>query len=224
MISFIKYIEFPTYPWISVTTTEKRDIEKRPQNLATYFYEWSPNGSTPSRSPLLGLCSMIDTFRTYQNIIRTKRNITWIFMKNITMSDTPCNLQNSKADRTRRSWWLHLVALMKTSLSPSSTRTTMEEPHSHKTTNITQRSKIVWMWISGQSARCIAQETHTSVSTVYRWIRRWEREGSVSTKPRNERTVSAWGRCIAKAMADQNNRHDFRGGNQLDGNIKEMNM
>lgn len=165
-------------------------------------------------------------FFTHQNIFRTKRNLKWISSKNITIqtSDTFCSLPTSQADRARRSWLPNLVALMKTSLSPSSTRTTMDEPYPHKTTNISQRTKIVWMWISGQSARYIAQETHTSVSTVYRWIRRWEREGSVSTKPRNERTISAWGRCIARARAEQNSRDDFRGGNQLVENRKEVNM
>ncbi|XP_068234399.1 uncharacterized protein [Palaemon carinicauda] len=46
------------------------------------------------------------------------------------------------------------------------------------------RTKMVCMWVGGMSARAIAQETGTSVTTVYRWIRRWQKEGNVETKPR----------------------------------------
>ncbi|XP_066984733.1 uncharacterized protein [Macrobrachium rosenbergii] len=49
------------------------------------------------------------------------------------------------------------------------------------------RTKMVCMWVGGMSARAIAQETGTSVTTVYRWIRRWQKEGNVETKPRSGR-------------------------------------
>lgn len=45
------------------------------------------------------------------------------------------------------------------------------------------RVKIVWMWLGGMSARKISCETGASICTVYRWIRRWQDEGNVDTRP-----------------------------------------
>lgn len=60
----------------------------------------------------------------------------------------------------------------------------MEGRQPCRTTDTTQRARMVWLWVGGQSARSIARETGASVSTVYRWIRRWEQEGNVHTRPR----------------------------------------
>lgn len=49
------------------------------------------------------------------------------------------------------------------------------------------RAKIVWMWVEGLPARNIAKATGTSVTTIYRWVRRWEKEDNVLTKPRKGR-------------------------------------
>lgn len=43
------------------------------------------------------------------------------------------------------------------------------------------------MWVCGIPVRTIARDTHISVTTVYRWIRRWRKEGHVNTKPRSGR-------------------------------------
>lgn len=63
----------------------------------------------------------------------------------------------------------------------------MEFHRLHQTTNLADRSRFVWMWAGGMSARAIAQETGASVTTICRWIRRWRREGHVNTKPRRGR-------------------------------------
>lgn len=54
----------------------------------------------------------------------------------------------------------------------------------YKSTGISDRAAIVCMWASGRSVREVARETGSSVTTVYRWIRRWRQEGSLSTRRR----------------------------------------
>lgn len=46
-----------------------------------------------------------------------------------------------------------------------------------------ERARIVWLWLGGASARAISHQTGASLSTVYRWVRRWQEEGTVETKP-----------------------------------------
>lgn len=50
-----------------------------------------------------------------------------------------------------------------------------------------ERVEFVWLWASGVPVRDIAIRSHTSVTTVYRWIRRYQREGHVNTRPRSGR-------------------------------------
>lgn len=57
-------------------------------------------------------------------------------------------------------------------------------------TGLRERAEFVWLWVEGWSARAIAQHTGTSVTTVYRWIRRWQREGNVHDRPRSGRPRS----------------------------------
>lgn len=52
---------------------------------------------------------------------------------------------------------------------------------------LAERTWIVWMWLEGSSARSISQQTGASLSTVYRWVRRWQDEGSVATRPYHRR-------------------------------------
>lgn len=52
---------------------------------------------------------------------------------------------------------------------------------------LAERAKIVLLWLGGSSARSISQQTGASLSTVYRWIHRWQEEGSVETKPYQRR-------------------------------------
>lgn len=63
----------------------------------------------------------------------------------------------------------------------------MEFHRLHQTTTLADRSRFVWMWAGGMSARAIAQETGASVTTICRWIRRWRKEGHLNTKPRRGR-------------------------------------
>lgn len=48
---------------------------------------------------------------------------------------------------------------------------------------LTERANIVWLWLNGMTARDISAKSRASVSTVYRWIRRWQEEGTVATRP-----------------------------------------
>lgn len=38
-----------------------------------------------------------------------------------------------------------------------------------------RRALIVWLWLAGCRVRDISIRTGTSVSTVYRWLKRWQR-------------------------------------------------
>lgn len=58
---------------------------------------------------------------------------------------------------------------------------------------MTERVRIVWLWLGGASVRAISQQTGASLSTVYRWIRRCH--GRNSIKFRQEllrRKKNAW--------------------------------
>lgn len=58
---------------------------------------------------------------------------------------------------------------------------------SFKPTESLERAGFVWLWASGVPVRDIAVRSRTSVTTVYRWIRRWQREGHVNTRLRSGR-------------------------------------
>ncbi|KAG7162359.1 putative homeodomain-like HTH_23 containing protein 1 [Homarus americanus] len=69
----------------------------------------------------------------------------------------------------------------------------MNRRATHVRTMKTDRLRIVWMWLSGMSARSISYETGASICTVYRWIRRWQEEGTVDTRPyRGRPRDSSW--------------------------------
>ncbi|XP_053643873.2 glutamate receptor 4-like [Cherax quadricarinatus] len=55
----------------------------------------------------------------------------------------------------------------------------MVQRRAFKPTGVDDRMRFVMMWVEGMSARDIALQTGSSVSTVYRWIRRWQRDGNV---------------------------------------------
>ncbi|XP_045102567.1 uncharacterized protein LOC123498989 [Portunus trituberculatus] len=54
-------------------------------------------------------------------------------------------------------------------------------------TDLGERARLVWLWMAGRSVHNISVITGTSVTTVYRWIRRWQREGHVNSRPRSGR-------------------------------------
>lgn len=54
-------------------------------------------------------------------------------------------------------------------------------------TAVSERALIVWKWKCGLTPRIIAEEVNTSLTTVYRWIRRWKQSGSVRSRPRTGR-------------------------------------
>ncbi|KAG7162331.1 putative variant ionotropic glutamate receptor-like 5, partial [Homarus americanus] len=65
----------------------------------------------------------------------------------------------------------------------------MGRRHRMRQTALNERARIIRLWVDGTSARAIAQTTGTSASTVYRWIHRWEQEGSINTKSRIRRST-----------------------------------
>ncbi|XP_045124108.1 uncharacterized protein LOC123512028 [Portunus trituberculatus] len=44
------------------------------------------------------------------------------------------------------------------------------------------RTRMIWLWLAGLSAREISCCTGASVSTVYRWLRRWQAGDSLEIK------------------------------------------
>lgn len=44
------------------------------------------------------------------------------------------------------------------------------------------RKRIVWLWLTGSSAMDISRQTGLSLSTIYRWIRRWEEERAMDNR------------------------------------------
>ncbi|KAK4313625.1 hypothetical protein Pmani_015029 [Petrolisthes manimaculis] len=63
----------------------------------------------------------------------------------------------------------------------------MERRMSNSPAVLAERARIVLLWLGGSSARSISQQTGASLSTVYRWIHRWQDDGSVETKPYHRR-------------------------------------
>lgn len=66
----------------------------------------------------------------------------------------------------------------------------MKRPFLINPVKISSRTKIVFLWLQGMSARNISSAMNISVSTVYRWISRWYDEGSMlsRTSRRRQRT------------------------------------
>ena len=50
-----------------------------------------------------------------------------------------------------------------------------------------ERAGFVWLWAYGVPIRNIAVLSGTSITTVYRWIRRWQEEGHVNSRPKSGR-------------------------------------
>lgn len=63
----------------------------------------------------------------------------------------------------------------------------MRRRFSNTPTGLAERARIVWLWLGGASARSISQQIGTSLSVVYRWIHRWQDEGSIKTRPYHRR-------------------------------------
>lgn len=59
----------------------------------------------------------------------------------------------------------------------------MDQRLGHRPAVMAERARIVWLWLGGASARAISHQTGASLSTVYRWVLRWQEEGTVETKP-----------------------------------------
>ncbi|KAG7162342.1 Glutamate receptor-like 27, partial [Homarus americanus] len=63
---------------------------------------------------------------------------------------------------------------------------TMERRHTKVPTDLADRVTFVRLWVGGRSIREIAEQTNVSVTTVYRWIKRWQNQGNVNNIPRKE--------------------------------------
>ncbi|XP_066985186.1 uncharacterized protein [Macrobrachium rosenbergii] len=86
-----------------------------------------------------------------------------------------------------RTWATRILRLRFVFVQQHKAREIMSKRRSNKPTAVDDRARIVWMWVGGKSAYSIAQETGTSMTTVYRWLRRWKHEGNVLTRPRSGR-------------------------------------
>lgn len=53
----------------------------------------------------------------------------------------------------------------------------------NKTVAHSRRSRIVMLWVAGLTTREVSEQTGASVSTVHRWVRRWQDTGTVRAKP-----------------------------------------
>ncbi|KAG7162339.1 putative Glutamate receptor-like 78, partial [Homarus americanus] len=79
---------------------------------------------------------------------------------------------------------LHRGLLFSWALLSLNAQADMQKRCVPKTTELADRTRFVRMWMDGESARTIAEKSGTSVTTVYRWIRRWQQKGNVNTMPR----------------------------------------
>lgn len=48
--------------------------------------------------------------------------------------------------------------------------------------DVNARLRMVWLWLAGLSVREVSCHMRVSVTTVYRWVRRWQEEGTVKTR------------------------------------------
>ncbi|KAK3893555.1 hypothetical protein Pcinc_002620 [Petrolisthes cinctipes] len=65
-----------------------------------------------------------------------------------------------------------------------------------------KRARIVQLWQKGVAVRNISRKTGASVTTVYRWIRRWKEEGTLKTKSYRRRPrAAAWQREVVTAAS-----------------------
>lgn len=71
-----------------------------------------------------------------------------------------------------------------------------------KPTTLAERVHFVWLWMDGVPSRTIAQQTGISVTTVCRWIKRWQEEGTVNTRSRR-------GKPLRKAEDNIANDHNM---------------
>ncbi|KAG7154074.1 putative homeodomain-like HTH_23 containing protein 2 [Homarus americanus] len=44
------------------------------------------------------------------------------------------------------------------------------------------RARVVWRWLSGESAKEISLESNTSISTIYRWVQQWKLDGTLGRR------------------------------------------
>lgn len=58
----------------------------------------------------------------------------------------------------------------------------MDLQQSFRKTGITERTSFILLWMAGLSLRAIAEKMGTSATTVRRWVRRWQREGTLCSK------------------------------------------
>lgn len=68
---------------------------------------------------------------------------------------------------------------------------------------VADRSRIIWMWLAGIPPQNISTQNGVSISTVYRWIRRWQKEGTLKTCYSAGPRKSWWGQVATAATATQ---------------------
>lgn len=63
----------------------------------------------------------------------------------------------------------------------------MDKRRQSQQTDLSERQRLVRLWMRGMSCRAIARESGKSTTTVCRWIRRWHKEGNLETRPQTSR-------------------------------------
>lgn len=76
---------------------------------------------------------------------------------------------------------------------------------------LVKRARIVQLWQKGTAVRTISRKTGASVTTVYRWIRRWQEEGTLKTRPYRKRPRAAtWQREVAIAASSLSSTYSVK--------------
>lgn len=86
----------------------------------------------------------------------------------------------------------------------------MEKQVKRCRSRVSERTKIVWMWLQGVAARDIARLTGVSLTTVYRWVRRWEDQGTVQCHPVWRASTAIPWQVVAVMVAEQYSVYPFQ--------------
>lgn len=82
----------------------------------------------------------------------------------------------------------------------------MRQWKAQKKTLVSEKLRMVSMWLEGKSLRNIARHTGRSSATVYRWISRWRAEGHVNSRRRRGRPPKT---TQEENLANDHNYHNL---------------
>lgn len=96
----------------------------------------------------------------------------------------------------------------------------MDLQQSYRKTGVIDRTSFILLWMTGLSLRAIAEKMGTSATTVRRWVRRWQREGTLCSK-KTKRKLSI---KLPSKMQFDPFRHTFPQMTSLQYTFFKMNM